>query len=112
MKIAVPLAGGRLSSHFGHCDCFAVFRVDPETRQVVAKDLAQPPMHEPGALPRWLSDNDVEVVLAGGMGRRAQQLFAESGIQVVVGAAEPEPERLVEDYLNDRLEAGDNLCDH
>jgi ATP-binding protein involved in chromosome partitioning len=47
------------------------------------------------------------MIIAGGMGQRALRLFAEQGIQVVVGAAAETPERLVSDYL-----AGENACDH
>jgi predicted Fe-Mo cluster-binding NifX family protein len=46
------------------------------------------------------------------MGQRAQGLFAEQGIQVVVGAPAEIPERLVADYLAGTLAAGENVCDH
>jgi len=31
MKIAIPLAGGKLSAHFGHCQEFAIIDADPAT---------------------------------------------------------------------------------
>jgi predicted Fe-Mo cluster-binding NifX family protein len=46
------------------------------------------------------------------MGQRAQQLFAEYGIKVVVGAAPETPENIVQAYLNGSLVSGQNLCDH
>jgi ATP-binding protein involved in chromosome partitioning len=52
------------------------------------------------------------VIIAGGMGRRAQQLFAQNGITVVVGAPAETPEQLVSAYLSGTLETGGNLCDH
>ena len=112
MKIAIPLAEGRLSLHFGHCEEFALSEVDRENSKIVGKQVCQAPMHEPGALPRWLSENGVQVVLAGGMGQRARQLLADSGIDVVVGAPAAAPEQLVDDFLNGALEAGENICDH
>jgi len=35
MKIAIPLAAGRLSAHFGHCDEFAILNVDQESIKIV-----------------------------------------------------------------------------
>jgi len=112
MRYAVPLSRGVLSAHFGHCEQFALVDVDPETKQVTGVTRADPPAHEPGALPAWLKENGAGVIIAGGMGQRAQGLFAESGIQVVVGASEATPEELVRAHLDGRLDAGPNICDH
>jgi hypothetical protein len=46
------------------------------------------------------------------MGMRAQQLFAEQDIEVVIGAPAQEPDALVEAYLADTLEPGGNICGH
>jgi predicted Fe-Mo cluster-binding NifX family protein len=112
MKIAIPLAAGRLSAHFGHCEEFALIDADPDDGSVVDRGRARPPTHAPGALPAWLSENGVELVIAGGIGRRAQQFFADYGIDLVIGAPADEPEAIVRDYLAGRLATGENLCDH
>jgi len=112
MRFAVPLTGGVLSDHFGHCEEFAFVEAEPETGDVREAARAQPPRHEPGALPSWLSENGVDVVIAGGMGRRAQGLFAESGIEVIVGVPAAAPEELVKAHLAGTLQAGQNICDH
>ena len=46
------------------------------------------------------------------MGTRAQQLFEQNGIQVVVGCPPASPETLVGAYLTGELQPGDNACDH
>jgi hypothetical protein len=46
------------------------------------------------------------------MGSRAQGLFAEQAISVVVGAPDEVPEAIVASYLDGTLEAGENACDH
>ena len=112
MKIAVPDIDGQLCLHFGHCAHFALLDVDEQTRSITASSLAHPPPHEPGVLPKWLHEQGVNVILAGGMGSRAQQLFAQNGIQVVVGCPSAPPENLVETYLAGNLQTGDNACDH
>jgi len=112
MKIAIPLADGRLSMHFGHCERFALVDVDPGEKRVLKReDIAAPP-HQPGLFPVWLAERGVNVIIAGGMGQRAQELFAGQGIQVVIGAPAETPERLVEDYLAGTLQTGENVCDH
>ena len=112
LTIAIPIVEGHLSAHFGHCDEFALFDVDAGNKRIVSeKRLAAPP-HEPGVLPVWLKEKGASMIIAGGMGSRAQGLFAENGITVVVGASSDNPESLVKDYLNGTLQSGDNICDH
>jgi predicted Fe-Mo cluster-binding NifX family protein len=112
MKIAIPVAAGRLCPHFGHCEQFALVEVDEATRQVKQTTMLTPPPHEPGVLPRWLHEQGAALIVAGGMGQRAQQLFVQNDIKVVVGAASDTPENLVQAYLNGSLVSGQNLCDH
>jgi ATP-binding protein involved in chromosome partitioning len=110
MRIAMPTEGGRLSQHFGHCEQFALF--DIEDQAVRERRELTPPPHEPGLLPRWLKEQGVNLVIAGGMGQRAQMLFEQAGIQVICGAPSEEPAEVVDSYLKGSLEAGDNTCDH
>jgi predicted Fe-Mo cluster-binding NifX family protein len=112
MRIAVPLAQGRLSAHFGHCETFALLDVDEAAGRVTARTDLAPPPHEPGVLPAWLGEQGVTHVLAGGMGQRAIQLFRARGIAVVVGAPPETPEALAEAFLAGTLESGANVCDH
>ncbi len=111
-KIAIPVTDGVLSAHFGHCDVFDIFDVDLATKQVVERETAPSPPHEPGLLPRWLADRGVNLIIAGGMGPQAQQLFAASGVDVFLGAASDDPEAIVAAYLANTLDLGNNTCDH
>lgn len=112
MRIAVPVAAGRLCMHFGHCEQFALLDVDPAAKAVTATQLLTPPPHEPGLLPRWLHEEGADLIIAGGMGQRAQSIFAQNGIEVVVGAPSLEPTEVVRAYLAGELEVGQNACDH
>ena len=110
MRIAMPIHGGKLSQHFGHSEQFSLF--DVENQAVVTREDLTPPPHEPGLLPRWLKERGVTMVIAGGMGQRAQLLFEQAGIQVICGASSDSPDVVVESYLKGTLETGDNACDH
>jgi predicted Fe-Mo cluster-binding NifX family protein len=112
MRIAVPLAEGKLAMHFGHCAHFALVDLDTSTKKILKReDIAAPP-HEPGLLPPWLAERGVNMIIAGGMGQRAHELFTGKGIDVIVGAPAETPEKLVSDYLAGTLMAGENVCDH
>ncbi len=110
VKVAIPLADGILCNHFGHCEQFALIHL--QGNQIVHKELVTPPPHEPGLLPRWLGDQGVRLIIAGGMGQRALQLFQQRGIQVITGAPGFPPEELVAQYVNQTLVTGENVCDH
>ena len=84
MKFAIPLAEGKLTAHFGHCKEFAL--IDVEDNKIKNKQTMLPPPHEPGVLPRWLHNQGTNVIIAGGMGARALDLFAQNGIKVLTGA--------------------------
>jgi len=112
MKYAVPVSGGVICSHFGHCDHFALIGIDEIKREIIKKELVPSPGHQPGLLPPWLAEKGVTHIIAGGMGVRAQKLFGENGIQVVVGALENDPEKAVLNHLNGSLATGGNICDH
>ncbi|MCK5271344.1 MAG: NifB/NifX family molybdenum-iron cluster-binding protein [Sedimentisphaerales bacterium] len=112
MKIAIPLAEGNLSLHFGHCEEFALVDVDQETKEITKIEKHKPPAHQPGVLPQWLHEQGAEVIIAGGMGMRAQQLFTQNGIAVVIGAPAVSCEELAKAYVEGTLEAGENICDH
>ena len=115
-RIAVPVTGGKLSAHFGHCDEFVIFspKETSEGTAVEAEvvDVLEAPPHQPGLLPAWLNERGVNMVIAGGMGSRAQELFSQAGIEVMVGAASTDPKEIVQSYLDGTLVAGQNICDH
>ncbi len=110
MKFAIPLAEGKLTAHFGHCQEFALVEVDGN--EIKKKETLVPPPHEPGVLPKWLHELGANVIIAGGMGARALDLFAQNDINVIVGASMLAPEELVKQYLDNTLQTGSNVCDH
>jgi ATP-binding protein involved in chromosome partitioning len=112
MKYAVPVSGGAMCPHFGHCEQFALIDVDQGEKKIIKKELVQAPEHQPGLLPPWLAERGVTHIIAGGMGSRAYDLFQENGIQVVLGAQENDPEKAVLNHLNGCLATGPNVCDH
>jgi ATP-binding protein involved in chromosome partitioning len=112
LKIAVPMAAGSLCQHFGHCEQFALYDVDSDNKTILKTTMVTPPPHEPGLLPTWLQEQGADIIIAGGMGSRAQELFVGKGIHVVTGASSEAPEKVVAEYLRGELTTGANVCDH
>ncbi len=108
--IAVPLEGGVLCAHFGHCEEFAIVKVvDNEIREI--KTLT-PPEHVPGLYPRWVASFGVTDVIAGGMGQKAINLFNEQNINAFVGAPIDKAENLVINFIAGNLSLNANYCNH
>jgi predicted Fe-Mo cluster-binding NifX family protein len=110
LKIAIPVADGRLHGHFGGCTHFALVEVDRERRTILSTRTVEAPPHTPGLFPRWLHGQGVGTVIAGGIGRRALDLFAQQGIEVRAGQPGVSLEELVTSYLNGALTGTPEGC--
>ena len=111
IKIAVPLAGGSFCSHFGGAEHFAIYTAEEATRSITEKTVVEPPPHERGAFPTWLQGLGVRVVLAGGMGPRAQMMLAQHGVNTILGLEGANPEELAQEYLRGRLVSTGSSCE-
>jgi len=112
-KIALPILGGRFSSHFGGAEGFAVFSVDEAEGRVIEQTDHPAPAHATGSFPRWLASQGVHTIIAAGMGPRAVQMLQASGIEVILGASGDDPEALVREWMEGRLTAtGESCHDH
>ncbi|MBT3755211.1 MAG: ATPase [Candidatus Cloacimonetes bacterium] len=109
-KIAIPTRGGILSAHFGHCEKFAIYNVTDN--KITKEEFVTPPPHEPGSHPAFLRELGCTSIIAGGMGSRAQQLFAQNNIEVIIGLSSDNLKGLVETYISEGLTSRKNLCDH
>jgi ATP-binding protein involved in chromosome partitioning len=111
MKYAVPVTGGVVSPHFGHCEQFALIDVDEGKREILKNELISSPPHEPGMLPGWLAQKGASIIIASGMGGRAVELFHQNHIDVVLGAPSEDPEKVVLAHMSGSLQTGANACD-
>lgn len=110
MKIAIPLVGGKLATHFGHCQEFSIMTIDNNT--IINHETLTPPPHAPGVIPNWVADLGCTDIIVGGMGEAAQSILAERQVKVMSGAPSLEPEKLAALYLNGELTDAGNACDH
>ncbi len=109
MRLAIATENNMVSAHFGHCEAFTL--VDIEDGTVADTTVVSAPPHEPGVLPKFLGEHGATVVIAGGMGPRAQDLFQAQGIRVIAGV-QGAIDEVVKAFVEGTLRGGENLCEH
>ncbi len=107
MKIAVASEGNLVTEHFGHCQNFNIY--ETEDFKIVKSESVPNPGHKPGFLPNFLNDLGVKVIISGGMGGGAVDIFNEKDIEVIVGAR-GEAKENVELYLKGELKSTGSVC--
>ncbi len=98
-----------VEEHFGHCQEFAFIKVEGE--KVITKEYLKAPPHQPGLLPKFLGEKSAHVIISGGMGARAIELFKAQNIEVILGASGSIEENLKE-YTKGLLESSGSACSH
>lgn len=107
MKIAVASMNESVAEHFGHCEQFHVFQA--KEGAIVESSTHKNPGHKPGFLPNYLGDLGVDVIISGGMGQGAIEIFNERGIEVVVGAR-GDAAAAAELFLKGELKSTGSVC--
>ena len=107
MKIAVASEKEIVTEHFGHCENFNIF--DVEEDKIVKSESIPNPGHRPGFLPNFLNDKGVNVIISGGMGGGAVDIFNEKGIEVITGAR-GNAKTAAEQYLQGILKSTGSVC--
>ena len=107
MKIAVASEGMIVTGHFGHCERFWLF--DVEEGKITGETTVANPGHRPGFLPNFLNDQGINVIISGGMGGGAVDIFNSHNIEVVVGARGHVKDN-VETYLRGELKSTGSVC--
>ena len=85
MIIAVPYAGGLIFQHFGHTVAFKMYETEGD--RVISSRVVDTNGSGHGALAGFLAENQVDVVLCGGIGGGAQMALANAGIRLYGGIA-------------------------
>lgn len=111
MKIAIATDGNMVSAHFGHCHQYTIYDVDEKQNKINSKLVIENPGHQPGFLPGYLAKLGVNCIIAGGMGPRAQELFAQNNIKTITGVF-GRVDDVIREYLKGNIVDRGNLCDH
>ena len=107
MRIAVAAEGKNVTEHFGHCVNFMLY--DVENNKITKEESVDNPGHKPGFLPNFLADKGVKVIISGGMGQGAVDIFNERDVEVVTGAS-GDARTAAERYLKGDLKSTGSVC--
>jgi predicted Fe-Mo cluster-binding NifX family protein len=107
MIIAVASEGTAVGQHFGHCEGFWLFECKNDA--IVSERFVKNPGHKPGFLPVFLHDAGADVIISGGMGGGAIDIFNQKGVEVVTGAT-GEARGAAADFLSGRLKPCSSVC--
>lgn len=110
MKIAVTYENGSVFQHFGHTEQFKLYEV--ENGQVTSSQVVDTNGSGHGALAGFLVENDVNVLICGGIGGGAQTALAEAGIQLY-GGVNGSADESVAAYLSGTIQYNPDVrCSH
>ena len=107
MRIAVPYENGNIFQHFGRSEAFKFYDVDGGAVTATAVVSTNGSGH--GALADFLMRQGVDALICGGIGVGAVTALQNAGIQIL-GGAEGEADKCVEEFLGGRLHFGASGC--
>lgn len=107
MKVAISTDGDYVSAHFGRCPSFTIVGIEQE--KIISREIINNPGHQPAFLPQFLHQRGVNYIIAGGMGRRATQLFHDYGIEPILGIS-GSVDQVIDELIKGTLKGAENLC--
>ena len=107
MKIAVPYSDGLVFQHFGKSEQFKIY--DTIDDEIISSEIVDTSGSGHSALADFLKEKGAGVLICGGIGVGAVTALQNAGIQIL-GGAEGEADKCVEEFLGGRLHFGASGC--
>ena len=107
MKIAVPYSDGQVFQHFGKSEQFKIY--DTIDDEIISSEIVDTSGSGHSALADFLKEKGAGVLICGGIGVGAVTAPQNAGIQIL-GGAEGEADKCVEEFLGGRLHFGASGC--
>lgn len=106
-RIAIPIMNGKLSQFFGECSHYEIFEIDGKT--VKRNEANFPDGTGVAELPAWLDEKGITDVITFKVNPKIINLFASKKVNLFVGVSVDSPEKLIEDYLQGKLESDEKI---
>ncbi|MFW5794102.1 MAG: NifB/NifX family molybdenum-iron cluster-binding protein [Bacillota bacterium] len=107
MKVALSVKNNMITEHFGHCDYFVIYNIENE--EIKGSSILKNPPHQKGYLPKFLKDNNVDVVITGGIGKMAVDLLKDLGIKCYMNVR-GEAQEVIKDFKQEKLVYSQEPC--
>ncbi len=108
MRIALAVDNNMITEHFGHCEYFVVY--DVEGKDVSGSEIIKNPPHQRGFLPKFLKDNNIDVIITGNMGKMAVNNLKDLGVECYLGVTGNMID-VLNSYLDGTLVSNDEICE-
>lgn len=110
MRIAVTYENGNVFQHFGHTENFKIYDID--NGEIKGSEIVSTNGSGHSALAGFLSINNVDALICGGIGGGAQNALAEAGIKLYGGVSGSADEAVLA-FLNKTLNFNPDVqCNH
>ena len=110
MKLAVTYENGQIFQHFGHTQQFKIYNI--EDGKITSTEIIDTKGNGHGALGNFLKNEQVEILICGGIGGGAQNALTSAGIKFY-GGATGDADSNVESFLKGSLSYNPNvMCSH
>jgi predicted Fe-Mo cluster-binding NifX family protein len=109
MKIAIASNNNEVSAHFGRCQEYHVFEI--EDHEIISDYKLENPGHQPGFLPKYLAEKNIDTIISGGMGKKAQDLFNRNNIKAIIGAS-GDTTAVAQQVIEGNLSSTAEPCNH
>jgi predicted Fe-Mo cluster-binding NifX family protein len=115
MRIAMPIAEGKFSLHYGSCEVLSIHDIDLQSGVATPVAVVDAPAEGMCGAGPWIASQGVQVLLAGGLGAGAAQGLGKAGVRVFAGIKETDPAKVLEMFLDGVAEArelapGESMC--
>lgn len=108
-RVAIPITENILSEYFGGCSYYEIFEI--ENGKIHNKTTEMPTVSDISELPLWLKQKNITDVIVYKVNRNIISLFASEKVNLFVGVPQDTSEKLIEDYLNGKLESDKNIIE-
>jgi len=106
-RVAIPISKNELSEFFGECNHYEIFEIEKET---ITQKLIEAPFEiNILELPKWLKNQGISDVIVYKIHKKLITLFASNKVNLFVGVEKNTPQKLIEDYLQGKLESDKNI---
>ena len=110
MKIAVTYNEGEVFQHFGHSKQFKIYEI--EENKIINTSILDTNGTGHGVICDLLKNNNINVLICGGIGNGAKDLLNKNKIEIYAGVKGKADEKL-NDFLNNKLQYNNEIkCNH
>lgn len=106
-RIAIPIANDLLSTYFGECNYYEIVEIDGENIKRSRCEI--PAGLDMSELPEWLHEQKVTDLIAHKVNKGIITLFATKKVNLFLGIPLNNPDILIQDYLNGKLESDNDI---